>query len=310
MNVLSLFDGISCGQIALNRAKIKYKNYFSSEIDKNAISVTQHNYPKTIQLGDVTKINFKSLPKIHLLIGGSPCQGFSISGKQLAFNDSRSKLFFEFVRALKELKPKYFLLENVKMKKEYENIISDFLGVTPIQINSALVSAQNRKRLYWANIPNITQPKNKNIFLRDILEKNITDDIFFISDKYWKGTNIENYISQSEKPVALTERRTEEAKIIRKEYQIKDGKDFCPRRGKELVVRKDGKMNCLTSTYSIKEHSLIDENGFYRKLTPVECERLQTLPDNYTSILSNSQRYRSLGNGWTVDVIVHILKNI
>ncbi|MFM2011195.1 MAG: hypothetical protein RLZZ479_1586 [Bacteroidota bacterium] len=310
MNVLSLFDGISCGQIALNRAKIKYKNYFASEIDKNAINVTQHNYPDTIQLGDVTKINFKSLPKIHLLIGGSPCQGFSISGKQLAFNDPRSKLFFEFIKAIKELQPKYFFLENVKMKKEYENIITEFLGVNPIEINSALVSAQNRKRLYWTNIPNITQPQDKHIFLRDILEKDVTDNLFAIPDKYWKGTNIENYIAQSEKPVALTERRTEEAKRIRKEYQKKYGRDFCPRRGKELVVRKDGKMNCLTSTYSIKEHTVIDEKGFYRKLTPIECERLQTVPDNYTKILSNSQRYKALGNGWTVDVIAHIFKGI
>jgi DNA (cytosine-5)-methyltransferase 3A len=308
--VLSLFDGISCGQIALNRAKIKYKNYFASEIDKNAINVTQHNYPDTIQLGDVTKINFKSLPKIHLLIGGSPCQGFSISGKQLAFNDPRSKLFFEFIKAIKELQPKYFFLENVKMKKEYENIITEFLGVNPIEINSALVSAQNRKRLYWTNIPNITQPQDKHIFLRDILEKDVTDNLFAIPDKYWKGTNIENYIAQSEKPVALTERRTEEAKRIRKEYQKKYGRDFCPRRGKELVVRKDGKMNCLTSTYSIKEHTVIDEKGFYRKLTPIECERLQTVPDNYTKILSNSQRYKALGNGWTVDVIAHIFKGI
>jgi DNA (cytosine-5)-methyltransferase 3A len=308
--VLSLFDGISCGQIALNRAKIKYKNYFASEIDKNAINVTQHNYPDTIQLGDVTKINFKSLPKIHLLIGGSPCQGFSISGKQLAFNDPRSKLFFEFIKAIKELQPKYFFLENVKMKKEYENIITEFLGVNPIEINSALVSAQNRKRLYWTNIPNITQPQDKHIFLRDILEKDVTDNLFAIPDKYWKGTNIENYIAQSEKPVALTERRTEEAKRIRKEYQKKYGRDFCPRRGKELVVRKDSKMNCLTSTYSIKEHTVIDEKGFYRKLTPIECERLQTVPDNYTKILSNSQRYKALGNGWTVDVIAHIFKGI
>ena len=148
MNVLSLFDGMSCGQIALNRANIPYDNYYASEIDKHAIKVTQHNYPETIQLGDVTEIKSSDLPQIGLLIGGSPCQGFSFAGKQLNFEDPRSKLFFEFVRLLKECKPKFFLLENVKMKKEYQNVISEHLGVEPIEINSALVSAQNRKRLY------------------------------------------------------------------------------------------------------------------------------------------------------------------
>ena len=141
MKVLSLFDGISCGQVALERAGIKVDNYFASEIDKYAIKVTQKNYPNTIQLGDVCNIKGNELPKIDLLIGGSPCQGFSFAGKQLNFNDPRSELFFEFVRILKEVKPKYFLLENVKMKKEYQNVISKHLGVEPIEINSALVSA-------------------------------------------------------------------------------------------------------------------------------------------------------------------------
>jgi DNA-cytosine methyltransferase len=152
MNVLSLFDGMSCGQIALKKLGIQVDNYFASEIDKHAIAVTMHNFPNTIQLGDVTKVFAKDLPKIDLLIGGSPCQGFSFAGKQLNFDDPRSKLFFEFVRLLEETKPKYFLLENVLMKKEYEQIITDHLGVEPIFINSALVSAQNRKRLYWTNI--------------------------------------------------------------------------------------------------------------------------------------------------------------
>ena len=150
-NVLSLFDGMSCGQIALNRAGITYDNYYASEIDKHAIKVTQHNYPNTIQLGDVTKIKSSDLPKIDLLIGGSPCQGFSFSGKQLNFDDPRSKLFFEFVRLVKECQPKYWLLENVVMKKEFEKVITEQLGVEPVKINSSLVSAQNRVRLYWAN---------------------------------------------------------------------------------------------------------------------------------------------------------------
>lgn len=167
--VLSLFDGMSCGQIALNRAGISYGKYYASEIDKHAIKVTQHNYPNTIQLGSVTEIKGTDLPQVDLLIGGSPCQGFSFSGKQLNFDDTRSKLFFEFVRLIKECKPKYWLLENVVMKKEFEQVITEHLGVEPIRINSALVSAQNRERLYWANFP-IEQPKDKGIKLINILE--------------------------------------------------------------------------------------------------------------------------------------------
>ena len=157
MNVLSLFDGMSCGQIALNKADINIDNYYASEIDEYAIKVTQKNYPNTIQLGSVVDVKGTDLPKIDLLIGGSPCQGFSFAGKQLNFEDERSKLFFEYVRILKETKPKYFLLENVRMKKEYQDVISSALGVEPILINSNLVSAQERKRLYWTNISNITQ---------------------------------------------------------------------------------------------------------------------------------------------------------
>jgi DNA (cytosine-5)-methyltransferase 3A len=149
INVLSLFDGMSCGQLALSRLGIEVENYYAAEIDTHAIKVTQHNFPNTIQLGDVTKIKGSDLPKIDLIIGGSPCQGFSFAGKQLNFNDPRSALFFEFVRLIKECKPKYFLLENVVMKKESEKVITELLGVEPIMINSSLVSAQNRKRLYW-----------------------------------------------------------------------------------------------------------------------------------------------------------------
>lgn len=169
INVLSLFDGISCGQIALERAGIEVENYFASEIDKYAIQVTQNNYPNTKQLGSVINIKAKDLPKIDLLIGGSPCQGFSFAGKQLNFDDPRSKLFFEFVRLKNDVNPTYWLLENNKMKKEYQDIISNYLGVEPIKINSSLVSAQNRERLYWTNIPNVTQPKDKKIMLSDIV---------------------------------------------------------------------------------------------------------------------------------------------
>jgi DNA-cytosine methyltransferase len=172
MNVLSLFDGMSCGQIALDQLGIQVDNYFASEIDKYAIQVAKNNYPNMKHLGDVTTVNGSELPKIDLLIGGSPCQGFSFAGKQLNFDDPRSKLFFEFVRLLKECNPKYFLLENVKMKKEYQDIITEHLGVEPIEINSNLVSAQNRKRLYWTNIPGVTLPNDKNIFLKDIVHEN------------------------------------------------------------------------------------------------------------------------------------------
>ncbi len=171
MKVLSLFDGISCGRLALERAGIPVEKYYASEIDKYAIQIAQKNYPDTIQLGDVTKLNYLELLDVDLVIGGSPCQGFSFAGKQLNFNDPRSKLFFEFVRAVKKIKPKYFLLENVKMKKEFQDIISEQLGVQPIEINSSLVSAQNRKRLYWTNIPNVTIPKDKDILLKDILHE-------------------------------------------------------------------------------------------------------------------------------------------
>lgn len=170
INVLSLFDGMSCGQLALQRAGIKVKNYYASEIDKYAIKVTMKNFSNTIQVGDITKLKGSNFPHIHLLMGGSPCQGFSFAGKQLNFNDPRSALFFEYVRLLKEVKPDYFLLENVRMKQEYQDVINEALGVKPVMINSALVSAQNRVRLYWSNIPGITQPEDKGIMLKDIIE--------------------------------------------------------------------------------------------------------------------------------------------
>ena len=173
INVLSLFDGMSCGRIALDKLGIEVDNYFASEIDKYAIQVAKANYPNTIHIGDVTKVRAEDLPKIDLLIGGSPCQGFSFAGKGLNFEDPRSKLFFEFVRLVRECKPEYFFLENVKMKKEHQAVISEQLGVQPIEINSSLVSAQNRKRLYWTNIPNVKQPEDKGILLKDILEAEV-----------------------------------------------------------------------------------------------------------------------------------------
>jgi site-specific DNA-cytosine methylase len=226
-------------------------------------------------------------------------------------------LFFDYVEILRHYKPKYFLLENVKMKKEYQNAISDLIGLQPVLINSALVSAQNRNRLYWTNIPNITQPQDRGVLLKDIIETGVVDrdKSYCIDACYYKGTNMNQYIKKARRqivfePTAFTERRTEVAKMIRREYRKKYGRDFSPRREKELAPRTDGKMNCLTATYSLKEHTLIDEKLYYRKLTPIECERLQTMPDNYTDAVSNTQRYKMLGNGWTVAVIEHIFKHM
>ena len=319
INVLSLFDGMSCGRIALDRAGIPAGTYYASEVDKYAEIVSNANYPDIERLGDVTLWRLWDIDwaSIDLLIAGSPCQGFSFAGKQLAFDDPRSALFFVFIDILnhiKSLNPDVkFLLENVKMKKEYLNVISEQLGVTPILINSALVSAQNRNRYYWTNWE-VTQPEDQGVFLADVIESGLVDrdKSYCIDANYWKGTNVEQYLKKSrrqivfELPVAFTERRTEEAKKIRREYRKKYGRDFSPRRGKELVARTDGKMNCLTAAYSMKEHTIIDEKINYRKLTPTECERLQTVPDGYTNHVSNTQRYKMLGNGWTVDVIAHI----
>ena len=312
MNVLSLFDGMSCGQLALKKANISYENYYASEIDVHSISIAKKNFPNTIHVGNVIHLNQKKLPKIDLLIGGSPCQGFSMAGKQLNFEDSRSKLFFEFVRLLKELRPKYFLLENVKMKQEYKDVISSYLGTDCIEINSNLLSAQNRKRLYWTNIENVNQPKDKKVSLKKVLQKNVSLEKLFLNEESIIKQNIQKYRDEGlVSQVVFTERRTEEAKRIRKEYRTKHGRDFSPRRAKEMVPRVDDKCNCLTTSLT-KEHVLIDESFKIRKLTPIECERLQTVPDNYTYLpsISDTQRYKMLGNGWTISVIAHIFKNI
>ena len=590
MNILSLFDGMSCGRLALDRLGIKVDKYYASEIDKYAIQVSSANYPDIIQIGDVCNVKGEDYPDIDLVLAGSPCQGFSFAGNQLAFDDPRSALFFEFVRILKEVKPKYFLLENVKMKKEFLDVISEQVGVEPILINSALVSAQNRLRYYWTNIPGVEQPEDRGIVLRDILEtepdekydiseakvdrvlnakrgkgyfynedsekigtviagyhKEPTDGSYIEQHKpvkhternrrhlkmpdekslcmtatMYKGagnngmtlvpmkpikvgmaveevkvrkhevdleklqqllreakanvkktnkqiaeetdlpiTKVEHwfrtdssfaipsddiwfklkevldikddsfdaqimefiyrdgvyestqrvYSEEGKSPTitasnkeqlievrALTEQRTEESKRIRKEHRQRTGKDWSPRGGKEMVPREDGKMNTLTTSLT-KSHILEIKGGalrgrqisdddswtqqletrdddksnalttvqkdsvvvstkpnqinpskkasgkqpymqdrvfheegkshaltasfadrtnvgtsvddlHWRKLTPLECERLQTVPDNYTNHVSNTQRYKMLGNGWTIEVIAHILKGI
>ncbi len=295
-NVLSLFDGMSCGQIALNRAGIEYNNYFSSEIDKYAINVTKANYPDTHHLGDITGIIGVALPKIDLLIGGSPCQGFSFAGKQLNFEDPRSKLFFEYVRLLKETKPKYFLLENVKMKKEYQDIISGYLGVEPIEINSSLVSAQNRKRLYWTNIPYVGHPEDKGMLLEDIIQ----DGVATIPKSM---TLIESY---HKKNICDWEKKRNGGTMVHIGNADIKGNDMIKR-----VYHVSGKSPTLTAVCGGHQEKKIALNkSEWRKLTPVECERLQTVPDDYTNHASNTQRYKMLGNGWTIDVISHIFNGI
>jgi DNA (cytosine-5)-methyltransferase 3A len=298
---LSLFDGISCGQIALNKIGIKYKNYFASEINKFAIKVTQHNYPKTIQLGNIINIKAENLPKIDLLIGGSPCQGFSFAGKQLNFKDPRSKLFFEFVRLLEKTNPKYFLFENVVMKQEYQDIISKYLGVNPIMINSSLVSAQNRQRLYWANFK-ITQPMDKRINLIDILE---TDKL--INSSIMKEQKLNK--------AAIIGRRLND-RGVRDDYN----KDVPIIQCLEVRASNTNKCNCITTIEKdnvltplpIGRHRDVFKNKLpFRYYTLKEYCRLQTVPENYfANIISESQAKKLLGNGWTVDVIVHIFEGL
>lgn len=315
MNVLSLFDGMSCGQIALNRIGIKPDKYFASEIDKYAIKITQKNYPDTIQIGDVTKVSFKDgvlytengnfdIGEIDLLMGGSPCQGFSFAGKQLNFEDPRSKLFFEFVRILKECNPTYFLLENVKMKKDYQDVISEYLGVEPILINSALLSAQNRKRLYWTNIKNVSLPEDKNILLKDIIESGPVDKekSYCIDANYYKGESLKNYLEKSRRQLIQDCNNT-----FNRSIEECDGY-----KSSQPIYINSKKFPALRANAGsvTRGIAIYNDSNKWRKLSVIECERLQTIPDNYTDGVSNTQRYKMLGNGWTVDVICHILKNM
>jgi DNA-cytosine methyltransferase len=436
MKVLSLFDGMSCGQIALNRLGIEVDTYYASEIDKYAMEITQKNFPETIQIGDVCAVRGEDYQDVDLILAGSPCQGFSFAGKQLAFDDPRSALFFEFIRLLKEIKPKYFLLENVKMKKEYLQIISEQVsacypeipfGIEPIFINSSLVSAQSRQRYYWTNIPNITQPEERGIVLRDILEGN-PEDPTLMSDKFVARNGHRRCMIDESKEKASNLSAMEYVKNGRQGNYLACDKDGVPKKvfdeNLDKMTTKDGKAFCLTVSYPFAEaknsierkqrtmiptsdkpkhigtatdlngHDILkrvyspdgksptvntcqggnrepkvvagawrgrslDESGknvkwketkpkqmletrkdeksnavstftkdnvvvntkvdltrddtqevYWRKLTPLECERLQTVPDNYTEGVSNTQRYKMLGNGWTVEVICHILKNM
>lgn len=386
MRVLSLFDGISCGRVALERAGIPVECYYASEIDKYAIKVALKNYPDTIEVGDINTIDFKSLAgKIDLIIGGSPCQDLSVAKKNReGLSGKRSGLFWKFVEAVEIIKPRFFLLENVaSMSRENKDTITKALGVEPILINSALVSAQQRKRLYWCNWQ-VSQPEDKGILLKDILESGetwekkgycltanyngacfphdylrrqrqmVAEPIHF---KMPNGKMAEVPPSSFKEPFMFKEVRTEEGKRARIKIKQETGLDTTKRDAvsKKYIPQVSGKANCLTTSigceqilcepvrlggigkdcqgnrvYSVRGKSvclnahggglgartglykidLPDGDYYVRKLTPVECERLQTLPDGYTEGISQTQRYKAIGNGWTVDVIAHILREI
>ncbi len=294
-NVLSLFDGMSCLQIALNEMNMRFEIYYSSEIDKHAIKQTQLNFPETIQLGDITKWETWSIDwsTIDLIGAGSPCQGFSFAGKQLAFDDPRSKLFFVFIDILnhcRKFNPHVkFLFENVNMKREHMVIINEFCGVFPVNINSNLVSAQNRDRWYWSNIKtryfglfneiytDIPKPKDAKLFICNILESNV-------SKKYYYSEEAIQWIKKHEQQKNKT-------------LYVFDEKDKFP---------------CLEATMYKKYSSqrfwaIKDQFDQLRYITPTECARLQTIPEWYKWQCSDTQQYRMLGNGWTINVIIHIL---
>lgn len=359
MKILSLFDGISAGQLALRQANKTIDQYYASEVDKYAIQLTQRNFPNTIQLGDVNNWREWDIPwaEIDLVMGGSPCQGFSFAGKQLNFDDPRSALFFVFVdicHHVADHNPKMrFLLENVRMKKESQAVITGYMGVEPIPINSSLVSAQNRYRLYWTNIPNVTQPEDQGIILRDILETNgntySVSKIGTIVDKPidkalcllardYKGfgnqsmTAVdpidERMVTSDGKAYCLTARydgavawnsiqRKQRTMIATGNKRLDQTiEKFADQIDQEVLLdsynktlHRDKTPTVTTRIDASNNTHIVDPKNF-RKLTPVECERLQTFPDHFTEGVSKTQRYKALGNSWTVSVITHIFKNL
>ena len=283
MNVLSLFDGMSCGQLALKKLGVNVNAYYSSEIDANAIKVTNKNFPDTIQLGDIKKIDVNSLPKIDLIMAGSPCQSFSSAGDGTGF-EGKSGLFWDFVNILKQVNPKYFLFENVVMKKEWEEIITKALGVKPIKINSSLVSAAHRKRLYWTNISKVKSPSDKGITIEDVVESEVDVD-----EKLWLKDKNKNLLL---KKISL---------------------DGCPKIAAIDVYNKKYKTDRKVPTLTLPHHNSLRlyQNGNIRKFSANELESMQNVPKDYTDVgLTLNQRHELLGNGWTIDVITHILRNM
>ena len=323
MKVLSLFDGMSCGRIALDRANIKVTEYYASEVDKYAIKVSKANYPDIIQIGDVTKVSYKdgtlftengefNVGKIDLLIGGSPCQSFSNLGDGTGF-EGKSGLFFEWFRIYKEVQPVNFLLENVKMKKVWKLKLDEYLGVKGVEVNSNLVSAQNRSRFYWSNLQ-ITLPIDKEIYLSDIID-NPVDAKYLLSEK------AKIYITNKERlRKKLTVINGDKSVCLPARYTALNGTFLCVDSNGKLDNEKSG---TLTARYNKGVASfggdpfILDANNLnnlddfiIRKFTPIECERLQTVPENYTSSVADTHRYKMLGNGWTVDVIASILAEL
>lgn len=284
MKVLSLFDGISCGMVALERAGIPIERYVAYEIDRNAIKISKKNYPRIEHCGDVITADFSRYIGFDLLIGGSPCQSLSIIRSKGRENlDGKSKLFFEFVRAKEEMKPKYFLFENVaSMNDESKRVISECLGCEPIFIDSADFSAQKRPRLYWTNIPVDIDYKKSNIVLKDILQNGV-------DEKYYYNYKLLNIDMQKQVCAIM---------------------DFKNHEMHKRVFNPNFKCHTLTTCGGGNTQKKVYDNGRCRKLTPIEYERLQTLPDNYTEGIANTHRYTAIGNGWTVDVIAHILKGL
>lgn len=312
MKVLSLFNGMGCIWLALDRIGVTVTHRYSCEIDKYANKVNDANYPDTIQLGSVVDVKGSDLGYIDLLVGGSQCQGFSFAGKGLNFEDTRSKLFFEFVRIyheLREINPNIkFMLENVNMKKIHQDVISNILDTTPIKINSNLLSAQTRTRLYWVNSINIPIPEDLNIHLESVIEYGEVDrdKSYCIDANYFKGTSAVQYLCKSRRQVVWVIPEATKKGFVEVSNGMFIDLSFIKsktRRGR-LMIKKS---NCLTaSSFTYCKVT----NDWFRILTPVECERLQTVPDNYTNHVSSTQRYKMLGNGWTVDVIAHILSHI
>lgn len=294
MNVLSLFDGICCGKVALEKAGVTITNYFASEVNPHAIKVTQKHHPSVIQLGDVTKITeamLDRLPKIDMIIGGSPCQDLSSYKKNkneaTGLEGDKSNLFYHFERIVKHVNPKYFLLENVVMDQKWEVIITDILNADPILINSNLVSAAERKRMYWTNIPNVTQPEDKGILIKDII---VPSDQ--VPEKYWY--NLPFIYNGDDKKVQCT-------LDVQKGFQ----------RNMKEVYNINAKCNTLLADGDGgNRQKKVYQDGRCRKFMPIEYERMMNLPDNYTDCVANSHRYSVVGNGWTIDVLTHIFKNL
>lgn len=383
MKVLSLFDGISCGRLALERASLPVECYDAFEIDKYAVTVSKKNYPDIVHHGNVFDGDFTQFKWYDLLLGGSPCTYWSIAKKdrETTSDGMGFNLFMQYVRALRESECKYFLYENnYSIHQNIKDEISNYLGVEPIMINSALLSAQNRKRCYWTNIPNVTQPDDLGIMLADVLENGMPwQDKSYCMTASYDGAVLYNTLERKQRTMVAIPLNTVNGKshTIPATYYKTGESPFSPfgsERGKQRVaipvgaaqrgryeddkntsqhieVRKDGKSNCLTTVqkdtlvcapvrvghygkggqgqriYSVRGKSVtLSANGggqgaktglykidlpdgdyIIRKLTPIEAERLQTLPDNYTAGISNTQRYKCIGNGWTVDVIAHIL---